>query len=249
MEKDSITPGDKVSAIILAGGSGKRMQSEIPKQYMRLGEHPILYYSLKAFDNSSIDEITLVINENDREYLIEKLLKTYTFQKPVHLAPGGEERYLSVYNGLQVCRNSDYVLVHDGARPFISVEIIEETIKNTKEYKACAVGVPVKDTIKIIDTNGTIKETPDRSKVWAIQTPQAFQTSLIINAYEQLLADLNQETGGGPLAVTDDAMVLECTSRYPIKIIMGSYSNIKITTPEDIRVGEALLKGLKEEFL
>jgi len=245
MEKDINAQDDKVSAIILAGGSGKRMQSEIPKQYMLLGDYPVLYYSLKAFDNSSVDEIILVINESDREYLKEKLLKAYTFKKPVRLAAGGEERYLSVFNGLQGCKESDYVLIHDGARPFISVEIIEETIKNTKEYKACAVGVPVKDTIKIVDTNGTIKETPDRSKVWAIQTPQAFQTSLIIDAYELLLADLNQKTGGGPLNVTDDAMVLECTINYPIKIIMGSYSNIKITTPEDIRVGEALLKGIK----
>ncbi|MDF2871546.1 MAG: 2-C-methyl-D-erythritol 4-phosphate cytidylyltransferase [Anaerocolumna sp.] len=245
MVKEINTPGDKVSAIILAGGSGKRMQSQIPKQYLILGDHPILYYSLKAFDNSSVDEIILVVNENDREYLREKLLNIYTFKKPIRLAAGGEERYLSVNNGLQVCKESDYVLIHDGARPFISVETIEEIIKNTKEYKACAIGVPVKDTIKIVDANGTIKETPDRSKVWAIQTPQAFQVPLIIHAYELLLADLIQETGGGPLAVTDDTMVLECTINYPVKIIMGSYSNIKITTPEDIRVGEALLKGIK----
>lgn len=231
----------KVSAIILAGGSGKRMNSDIPKQYMLLGDKPVLYYSLQAFDKSTVDEIIVVVGENDRDYLENTLLKQYPVTKPVRLAKGGEERYLSVYNGLQEIGGADYVLIHDGARPFLSVEIIENTIQCLEEHPACAVGVPVKDTIKIVDTTGTIKETPDRSLVWAVQTPQAFSGALIREAYGLLLSENGEKGKSLKNTVTDDAMVVEQTLHYPVKMIMGSYSNIKITTPEDMVLGEAFL--------
>ncbi|SHO49601.1 2-C-methyl-D-erythritol 4-phosphate cytidylyltransferase [Anaerocolumna xylanovorans] len=232
---------EKISAILLAGGSGKRMQSDIPKQYMVLGDKPVLSYSLAAFDESSVDEIILVVNESDMEYLKDNILKQYPVKKPVHLVPGGEERYLSVYNGLKSITDTDFVLIHDGARPFITVEMIERVIISLREYPACAVGVPVKDTIKIVDTTGTIIETPDRSMVWAIQTPQAFSVPLIVRAYEMLLSHLQKEEHDKKVPVTDDTMVIEYTLKYPVKMIMGSYSNIKITTPEDMIMGEALL--------
>lgn len=233
---------EKVSAILLAGGSGKRMQSDLPKQYMLLGENPVLYYSLAAFDKSSVDEIILVVNENDIEYLKNNILGQYPLEKPVHVVTGGEERYLSVYNGLKEITEGDYVLIHDGARPFITTEMIEEIIVNLKEHPACAVGVPVKDTIKIVDTTGTIVETPDRSMVWAIQTPQAFSRSLISRAYDMLLDKIQKDEQDKKTSVTDDTMVLEYTLNYPVKMIMGSYRNIKITTQEDMIIGEALLQ-------
>ncbi len=233
---------EKISAILLAGGSGKRMQSDLPKQYMLLGENPVLYYSLAAFDKSSVDEIILVVNENDIEYLKNNILGQYPLEKPVHVVTGGEERYLSVYNGLKEITEGDYVLIHDGARPFITTEMIEEIIVNLKEHPACAVGVPVKDTIKIVDTTGTIVETPDRSMVWAIQTPQAFSRSLISRAYDMLLDKIQKDEQDKKISVTDDTMVLEYTLNYPVKMIMGSYRNIKITTQEDMIIGEALLQ-------
>lgn len=232
---------EKISAILLAGGSGKRMQSGTPKQYMLLGEKPVLCYSLAAFDQSSVDEIVLVVNESDTEYLKDSILSRYPVKKPLILVQGGAERYFSVYNGLKEAVDSDYVLIHDGARPFITVEMIEGVIASLKDHPACAVGVPVKDTIKIVDTTGTITETPDRNMVWAIQTPQAFSTPLIKRAYDMLMEDIQKETQPGKTLVTDDTMVLEHTLKYPVKMIMGSYSNIKITTPEDMRMGEALL--------
>ncbi|SHL81782.1 2-C-methyl-D-erythritol 4-phosphate cytidylyltransferase [Anaerocolumna jejuensis DSM 15929] len=234
-------PHEKISAILLAGGSGKRMQSDIPKQYMLLGEKPVLCYSLAAFDQSRVDEIILVANKNDMEYLNDKILKQYPAEKPVHLVPGGEERYYSVYNGLRRAADSDYVLIHDGARPFITAEMIERVIASLKEHPACAVGVPVKDTIKIVDTTKTIIETPDRNMVWAVQTPQAFSCPLILRAYDMLMEDLKKEPQAKKTPVTDDTMVLEYSLHYPVKMIMGSYSNIKITTPEDMLMGEALL--------
>ncbi len=236
---------EKISAILLAGGSGKRMQSDIPKQYMLLGEKPVLYYSLEAFDKSSVDEILLVVNENDIEYLEENILSRYPLDKPVRVVTGGEERYHSVYNGLKAISEGEYVLIHDGARPFITTEMIEEIIVSLREHPACAVGVPVKDTIKIVDTTGTITETPDRSFVWAIQTPQAFSRSLISRAYDMLLGEFHKDVQDKKISITDDTMVLEYTLNYPVKMIMGSYRNIKITTQEDLIMGEALLQRKK----
>ena len=233
---------EKISAILLAGGNGKRMQADIPKQYMLLGNKPVLSYSLEAFSRSSDDDIILVANECDKEYLKEHILKKYPVPKPVHLVTGGEERYLSVYNGLKRLTNADYVLIHDSARPFITVGLIEQVISTLRECGACAVGVPVKDTIKIVDTKGTILETPDRNKTWAIQTPQAFQTSLIIRAYDMLMEKLQYNTDS-QCFVTDDTMVLEYTLKHPVRMIKGSYSNIKITTPEDMIMAEAILKN------
>lgn len=236
---------EKISAILLAGGSGRRMQSDTPKQYMLLGDKPVLSYSLAAFEQSSVDEIILVVNDSDMEYLKSNILKRFPVKKPIHLVPGGEERYLSVYNGLKSMTDSDFVLIHDGARPFITVEMIERVITSLREHPACAVGVPVKDTIKIVDTTGTITETPDRSTVWAIQTPQAFSASLIMRAYEMLLLQMQEEGQDKKTPVTDDTMVIEYTLNYPVRMIMGSYSNIKITTPEDMIMGEALLHNKK----
>ncbi|MGB8455354.1 MAG: 2-C-methyl-D-erythritol 4-phosphate cytidylyltransferase [Anaerocolumna sp.] len=254
----------KTTAIILAAGTGKRMQSSTAKQYLLLGGKPILYYSLKAFEESTVEEVVLVVGKNEIDYCKNSIIDFYNFKKVHHIIEGGKERYHSVYNGLKEIRTADYVLIHDGVRPFVSVGIIEDAIKNLESHGACVVGVPNKDTIKFVNNKGIVIETPDRDKVWSVQTPQAFTYDIIIKAYCMIMDEKaynsEEENTNNKVPVeisddkvikhiqnvniTDDAMVVEYTMNYPIKMIMGSYRNIKITTPEDIIVGEALLKSL-----
>ncbi len=242
----------KSIAIVLAAGRGKRMLSDIPKQYLLLDSKPLLYYSLKAFEESSIEEIILVVGENDIEYCRKSIVEEYHFKKVSAIVEGGKERYHSVYLGLKAITYADYILIHDGARPFITVDIIERTIDQVRFCNACVVGVPTKDTIKLVNEQGIIIETPNRDMVWSIQTPQAFSYDIIMKAYETILvqqqsmlpigSDQEHTTGTG-INITDDAMVVEHTLQYPIQLVIGSYRNIKITTPEDINIGEALLKA------
>ncbi len=249
------------AAIVLAAGTGKRMQSSTAKQYLLLGGKPILYYSLKAFEESSVEEIILVVGQDDIDYCKESIVEKYNLKKVSCIIEGGKERYHSVYNGLKEIKLADYVLIHDGVRPFVTVDLIEAAIRNLGLHGACVAGVPNKDTIKIVNQDGLVTETPDRDRVWAVQTPQAFSYDIIMQAYCMIMGemahnreekDLNQVSGnynGGRfeedinrINITDDAMVVEYTMNYPVKMIMGSYRNIKITTPEDILIGEALLK-------
>ena len=221
----------KTTAIVLAAGSGKRMNSKVHKQYLLLKGKPVLYYSLKAFEDSRIDDIILVVGAGDIEFCRKEIVEQYGFEKVCAIVEGGKERYHSVYEGLKAAGETDYVLIHDGARPFVSQPIIERTLEAVCEYKACVVGMPVKDTIKIVDEDTFAQETPNRSKVWMVQTPQAFAYPLIYDAYTRMLAE--EDT-----AITDDAMVVERMTDYKVKLIEGSYENIKITTPEDLDVAE-----------
>lgn len=221
---------------MLAGGSGKRMGSRVHKQYLLMGGKPVLFYSLKAFQDSDyIDEIILVTGAGEEEYCREQILDAYGITKVSRITAGGAERYHSVWNGLQAADHDGYVFIHDGARPFVDDEMIKRAYKCVEQYKACAAGMPVKDTIKIVDENGFVKETPDRNTLWMIQTPQVFDASLIKEAYSRLM----QKKDSG---VTDDAMVVEQMLRLPVKLFQGSYENIKITTPGDLEIGEGLLK-------
>jgi len=257
---------DKKVAIVLAAGSGKRMQSSTPKQYLLLDGKPILYYSLKAFEESSVDEIILVVGKNDIDYCRKTIVEQYHFKKVCNIIEGGVERYLSVYNGLNAISFANCVLIHDGARPFITVEIIERTIEQVTLHRACVVGVPTKDTIKLVNGQGIVVETPNRDNVWLIQTPQAFSFDIIREAYRRIMDEISYTMkhakksksalidndkdlatiGSTVLNITDDAMVVEHTMEYPIRLVMGSYSNIKVTTPEDILIGETLLKGINK---
>mgnify|MGYP000875934441 CR=1 FL=1 len=232
---------EKSVAIVLAAGSGSRMKSNTPKQYMDLGGKPVIYYSLYAFEISSIDEVILVVGENEIDYNWEHIVKKYNFTKVSKVIAGGDERYLSVFNGLKAIDYADYVLIHDGARPFITIEILEKVLLSVKEHKACVVGMPSKDTIKISDSNNVITSTPDRKYTWIIQTPQAFSYSIIMGAYSKIIDDISKGLGSN-INITDDAMVVEHTSNYPIKLIEGSYLNIKVTTPEDLIIGDIFLK-------
>lgn len=226
----------KYTAIVLAAGSGSRMQSKVKKQYMLLDGKPILYYALEVFEKSAVDEVILVVSPGEASYCKKEIVEKYCFQKVTRIVEGGKERYNSVFEGLKAAPDADYVLIHDGARPFITPEIIERAMKGVREYRACVVGMPVKDTIKITDKEGYSKETPERKNVWMIQTPQCFEYRLIYDAYQKMLQ--NEDT-----AITDDAMVLERISHIPVKLLEGSYRNIKITTPEDLLVAQAYLNG------
>ncbi len=229
---------EKITAIVLAGGSGKRMGAACKKQYMLLAGRPILFYALSAFEKSAADEIILVTNEPD--YCRQQIIQKYKLQKVTQVVPGGAERYHSVYNGLIASAGSRYVLIHDGARPFVTEDILKRCIESVKLHQACITGMPAKDTIKIADAEGFAAQTPARDTVWQIQTPQAFSYPLILEAYQKIL---NKMPEG--IVITDDAMVLECTGFTGIKLIQGSYRNIKITTPEDLLIAESFLKEIR----
>lgn len=225
----------KVTGIILSAGKGKRMNSNISKQYLMLNGKPLIYYTIKSFENSNIDDIIVVTGPGDEDYIKDEIVEKYKFKKVSKIATGGRERYNSSYNGILTAQGSDYVLIHDAARPCISSSLINEIIHDVKQYKACIPGVPVKDTIKISDENGDVADTPDRNKLWQIQTPQAFDRELILEAYNKMIEKEDY-------LVTDDSMVFEKYSDIKVHIVNGEYTNIKVTTPEDMRIVEEMIK-------
>ena len=225
----------KYTAIILAAGSGKRMNSKVHKQYLIIQDRPVLYYSLKAFEDSAVDEIVLVVGKGEEKFCRKEIVDKYGISKVKAIVEGGKERYHSVFEGLKQTSDADYVLIHDGARPFVNQDIIRRCMQEVQKYQACVVGMPVKDTIKIADEEGYAKQTPDRKNVWMIQTPQTFSYALIYEAYEEILK--TEDT-----AITDDAMVLERIKGKKSKLIEGSYRNIKITTPEDLLIANVYLQ-------
>ena len=232
---------ERVAAIVLAAGSGRRVGSNIKKQYMQIGEREVIYYSLKAFENSLVDEVVLVVSPGDVHYCQKEIVDKYGFAKVSHIVEGGRERYHSVTIGLSQISDCDYIFIHDGARPLVSEEIIERAFSCVRKHKACVVGMPVKDTIKIADEEGNIASTPNRNLTWLVQTPQTFEFSLIKKAYSSLM-EKEEELKNAGLVITDDAMVVETMTGHKVRLIEGSYENIKITTPEDIITAENFLK-------
>ena len=221
-----------VSAIILAGGKGKRMGKDISKQFILVKDKPIIYYTIKMFsDCKLIDEIILVLPKDEIENCKKEVLEKYSL-KVDKIIEGGKERQDSVYNGLKALKNSDIVLIHDGARPFVSEKIILEGIENAKKYGAAAPGVMPKDTIKVKDELSFSKETLKRESLIAIQTPQVFKKDIIVKCHERVRED--------NISVTDDTMVVE---KYGYKVYLydGDYTNIKVTTPEDLILCEYLV--------
>ena len=232
----------KSTAIVLAAGQGKRMNSKVQKQFLEIQGYPVLYYSLRCFQESPlIQDIILVTGEESISYCKEEIVQKYGFTKVSAVIPGGKERYDSVYAGLCACRDCEYVLIHDGARPFLTEDMIRRGKEAVLASGACVIGMPSKDTIKIADENGMVASTPSRSLVWNIQTPQIFSYTAIREAYErarqQNMAD-----------ITDDAMVMERFGNMKIKLVEGSYENIKITTPEDILVAEKILEKIQKIY-
>lgn len=228
----------KCTAIVLAAGQGKRMGTKVQKQYLEIDGKPVLYYSLHAFEQSKIiDEIILVVGENQSEYCKDEIVSKYGISKVNKIVEGGAERYHSVWNGLQEVDDGGYVFIHDGARPFVDEEILKRAYKDVQNCKACVIGMPVKDTIKLADSDGFVNETPERSLLWMIQTPQVFENGLVKKAYALLMEQEN-------IQVTDDAMVVEQMLGHKVKLTEGSYENIKITTPEDLDIAEIFVKKL-----
>lgn len=230
-------------AILLAGGQGTRMQSSVQKQYLDIAGKPLLSYSLRTFEQSKIiDEIVLVVGEGQCAYVQEQFVEHYGIRKVSRIVEGGRERYDSVWSGLRAIKDSgqaqdSYIFIHDSARPFVTEEILRRAYEEVVRSHACVVGVPSKDTVKLVDEQTCAKETPDRNYVWIIQTPQVFEGKLILEAYARLMS--------GPVgAVTDDAMVVEKEMDVPVKMVQGSYENIKVTTPEDLDVAEVFVKRL-----
>ena len=233
----------KYAAIVLSAGKGSRMHSAVPKQYLLLEGKPILCYSLLAFQQSMVEEIVLVAQEGDIPFCRGEIVERYGLSKVTAVIAGGKERYHSEFQGLKELgrRESapDYVMIHDGARPFVTEDIIARCAEGAEKYQACVAAMPVKDTIKVADALQFAKETPRRENLWQVQTPQAFSFPLIYQAYEELLGHGAQKD---PHFITDDAMVLEAVCGQKVKLVEGSYENIKITTQEDFDVAQALCK-------
>lgn len=218
--------------VIPAAGQGKRMNAGMNKLFIKLNNIPVIIHTLNVFEQDhDCKGIVLAVNENEVNYFIE-LIRQYHIKKVIKIVNGGEERQNSVYNGLKALQDEDaIVLIHDGARPFIKTSTIQELVQCATRFDSAIVAVPVKDTIKAVHNN-IVKKTVERSSLWSVQTPQAFRLSLIIEAHQD--AENQQFLG------TDDSSLVERMGKK-VHIVMGDYENIKLTTPEDIMYGEAIL--------
>ena len=235
----------RCTAIVVAAGQGKRMGGSVQKQYLELKGKPIIYHTLAAFQNSSlIDSIILVTGSEQMAWCRDELVHKYNLSKVDTITTGGTERYVSVWNGLQVIEEDmtqadreGIVFIHDGVRPFVDDEIIARTLKAAETYGACVAAMPVKETIKLADENNFVSSTPQRNRVWGIQTPQVFDFQLLYRAYQTAMES-------GRTDMTDDAMIVENFTDVKVKLVEGSYENIKITTPEDLEIAEAFLERI-----
>jgi len=224
----------KISAVVLSAGKGSRMNSDIPKQYMDLLGYPLIYYTLKAFEESKVDEIVLVVEPGTEKIVRKNIIEKYSFDRVTSIVPGGSERYWSVYNGIKAATGR-YVLIHDGARAFVTPDLIER-MADSVLISSCIAAVPAKDTIKT-GKRGFVEDTLDRSSLYMIQTPQAFERRKLLSAYYDLEGhdDLIR-------SLTDDSMIMEHAGER-VRLIDGEYTNIKVTTREDLLFGEAILRS------
>lgn len=219
--------------IVLAAGQGKRMKAGKNKQFIELEGKPVILHTLTVFEEDpNCEEIKLVINEREKD-IFKELLSLNPIKKIKEIVPGGEERQDSVYNGLNAIRSAEIVLVHDGARPFISHTVIRNLVEKASAEGAAIVGVPVKDTIKRVSKEGIVEETVERSSLWSIQTPQAFRYPILKEAHEKAKAENYMGT--------DEASLVE-RIHVPVHIVEGEYENFKLTTPDDLILAKAFLQ-------
>ncbi len=222
------------TAVIVAAGKGKRMGTDISKQFLLLGGKEILAHTIDRFEQAERIRDIVLVTGVDAMADVRDMVSEYGWKKIVSVVAGGRERQDSVWNGLQAVPDAaEILLIHDGVRPFVTEEILNTSIATALEMGSCVAGVPAKDTIKVCNGENIAIATPDRSTLWQIQTPQTFRKEIILRAYEKAAAD--------GLIGTDDASLVEY-SGHPVKVIMGDYRNIKITTKEDLLIGEAFLK-------
>lgn len=221
-----------VTAIIVAAGSGKRFGGSVKKQFLELKKKPILIHTLERFQHcEDVDNIVLVVPEAQIIDIKEKLVNSH-LTKVTQIVPGGRERYFSVFEGIKVLPDStEYVAVHDGVRPLVTVEKISRVIQAAKKYGSAILGVIPKDTIKTV-RDGFVRETLDRGEMIAVQTPQVFKKDILVSAYHHALA--NKQYG------TDDSTLVENLG-HRIYVVPGDYENIKITSAEDLIIAEKLL--------
>ncbi|NLM06462.1 MAG: 2-C-methyl-D-erythritol 4-phosphate cytidylyltransferase [Tissierellia bacterium] len=222
-----------VSVVIAAAGMSNRMGSKVNKQFILVGGKPILAHTIEKFEACDmVDEIVIAGKESEIDYINREIVKKYGLKKVSAIVRGGVERHHSVYNALlSLSEKSDIVLSHDGARPFVDIDTIERDIKAVYKTGAAIVGVPVKDTIKVVE-NYEVEDTPTREKLWQAQTPQGFDKNLLLEAYRDFMKK--------DLRATDDAGIVEAYGKRVV-MVRGSYENIKITTPDDVILGEALM--------
>ncbi len=225
----------KIVALIAAAGKGKRMNARISKPFIPISGKPILAYTIEKFEKCKfIDKIFLIVSTEEKEMCHKDIISKYNFSKVQKLVDGGETRQDSIYNGLKALdKNTDIVVIHDGARPLIEEYIIQNSVEKAQEYGAAITVIPIKDTVKKSKNNFFISKTLNREEIWRAQTPQTFKYDIILSAYNQAYKD--------KYLATDDASIAE---RYghKVKLIIGSEENIKITTPFDIIVADIFLK-------
>ena len=228
---------NSVVAVVPAAGLGTRMGGDTPKQYLSLGGLPILVYSLQVFQQiEGIREVILCVPASDREYCWREIVKPFGLKKVTQVVAGGTRRQDSVSNGLAAISDQpDGVLVHDGVRPFIDQQIVRSVIDCAGQTGAAVVAMPIHDTVKRVDPSGIIQETLKREELWQIQTPQVFRYDWLVQAHQQ--AQQHQWD------VTDDAALIERMG-YPVSVVEGSCFNIKVTKPDDLVFGEAILKTI-----
>ena len=213
----------------MAAGSSTRMGG-IDKIFAPVLGLPLVDYSLDQLERCpSVDRIALVLDAKALERG-GALVRERAYRKVVHLCPGGERRQDSVFNGLEALAGCEWVIVHDGARPCLDDRMLRRGLAAAQECGAAVAGVPCKDTIKAVSPDMTVHNTPDRATLWMAQTPQVFRYRLLMDAHQRCSSD-----------VTDDAMMVESLG-YPVKMFLGAYENLKVTTPEDLALAEALLR-------
>jgi 2-C-methyl-D-erythritol 4-phosphate cytidylyltransferase len=225
----------KADAIIISAGKGQRFMEGRKKQFFSLGEKPILAHTLDRFDACPlIRSILLVIGHEDQAYCLEEIVEKFQYKKVSRIIPGGKRRQDSVWNGLEgLSDDAEIIVIHDGVRPFVTREMVEESIRSASRFGATIIAMPVKDTIKMAGPDGTVLKTLERESLWQAQTPQTFQVPLIRKAYQKAAAD--------GFIGTDDASLVERLGKK-VHILPGSYNNIKITTPEDLMLANLILK-------
>ena len=236
--------GKKCAAIVLAAGSGKRMGGDVPKQFMTICGKPLLYYALKTFQESFIDEIVIVTKAENEEYVRREIVERFSFGKVMKIAEGGRERYHSVALGLEALNDDcDIVFIHDGARPFVTKEVLDEAFNGVMSHHVAIASVPSKDTVKIADSDGFVTDTPNRNSVYIMQTPQTFEFEEIRDCYRKLIERETEILRSG-ITITDDAMVMEQFGERKVFLSRGDYRNIKVTTPEDLKIAKLYVEDL-----
>jgi 2-C-methyl-D-erythritol 4-phosphate cytidylyltransferase len=231
-----------IAAIIPAAGMGLRMGNSTPKPYLCLAGKPILAHTLEVFEKTpEIREVTLAVHPDELNYCQEKVLSPFNFKKVLRLVPGGKERQDSVYHALKALHHEDdleLVLVHDGVRPFVTADQIRLVIEGARRHGGAVLGLPAQDTLKKVTSEGLIKQTLERKDIWQIQTPQAFQAPLLWRAFV--------EAYSRNFYGTDEASLVEAL-HLPVAVIPGSPLNLKITTPDDLELAEAILPLIRRK--